>query len=140
VSTADAFGLTYQQVSNFYTYVLDKLWRKKYLLQLDKHPNRQEIFDSQIPSFWKAVQRKAEVTMRFCGFVDGTRVNVERPTDNLLQECVYNGWKHAHNILWQGFVTPNGMLMDLSHAFTGRHNDRFVFKVCHPLSPLFFIN
>jgi hypothetical protein len=143
LGTGDAFGLTEQQVSHFVNYCLRVIWKKQHLLRIDKHPNRERIFDRHIPAFFKAIQEKTGIMLKFCGFVDGTRVNVERPSDNLLQECIYNGWKHAHNILWQGFVTPNGMLTDLSHAFTGRHNDRYAFKVgafYNPSPLLFFIH
>ena len=55
------------------------------------------------------------------GFVDGTVRPIARPDEN--QRVVYNGHKRVHALKIQSFVTPNGLIANLSGPFEGRRHD-----------------
>mmetsp|Transcript_22628 Transcript_22628/g.77577 ORF Transcript_22628/g.77577 Transcript_22628/m.77577 type:complete len:624 (-) Transcript_22628:25-1896(-) len=63
-------------------------------------------------------------------FVDGVFVSCCRPSDPVVgyrsvrQRCVYNGSKRQHGLMYQGLVTPDGIIVEMWGPFQGRINDK----------------
>jgi hypothetical protein len=57
------------------------------------------------------------------GFIDGTFVEIARPSDAEAQLASYSGYKREHGIKFQAIVGPDGLAMHVSHAVPGRRND-----------------
>jgi len=59
----------------------------------------------------------------FRSIVDGLRQDVCRPSDYLLQGIAYSGYTKSHGLLYGIYVLPDGMIMALTPALSGRHCD-----------------
>jgi len=59
------------------------------------------------------------------GFIDGTFIETARPGDGQVhdQQELYNGHHHAHGVVFQGVVTPDGLISSLAGPYEGRAND-----------------
>lgn len=59
------------------------------------------------------------------GFIDDTLRRTCRPgaEDNNVQRSFYNGWKKLHALKYQSVDLPNGMICDMTKAFSGRRSD-----------------
>ena len=56
-------------------------------------------------NFSSAVAQKSGCLGNFIGFIDGTVLKIDRPTDNGLQNVVYIGHKRAHSLKFQAVTT-----------------------------------
>ena len=64
---------------------------------------------------------------RCIGFIDGTlRSNCRPSGPNELQKAVYSGYKKTHGLKFQGVIGPNGMILDLFGAVSGRRGDGYM--------------
>lgn len=59
------------------------------------------------------------------GFIDDTLRRTCRPgaENNDVQRSFYNGWKRLHAFKFQTVDLPNGMIADMTKAFSGRRSD-----------------
>jgi len=60
------------------------------------------------------------------GFIDGTLRGTSRPSQN--QQLVFNGHHWAHGLVFQAWVAPNGLTIDLSGPVRGRRHDVHLLK------------
>jgi len=61
-------------------------------------------------------------------FIDGTFIPICRPPPHL-QRAFYSGYKKKHGVHFQGCLAPNGLIIDLSGPFPGRHSDKHMLNV-----------
>jgi hypothetical protein len=45
------------------------------------------------------------------------------------QNVTYNGYYRGHGLKYQAIIAPNGLLLDLAPAVTGRHHDGYAWTV-----------
>lgn len=59
------------------------------------------------------------------GFIDDTLRETCRPggENEDVQRSFYNGWKKLHALKFQSVDLPNGMIMDMTKAYSGRRSD-----------------
>ena len=70
-----------------------------------------------------SVSHVSSTLFNWIGFVDGTVIQVSRPTDNYVQKTVYNRQKRAHALKFQVITSPDGMLLHAYGPIPGRRFD-----------------
>jgi len=65
------------------------------------------------------------------GSIDDTLRETCRPggENPNIQQAFYNGWKKLHALKYQSVDLPNGMIMDMTKAFSGRRSDLRTLRV-----------
>lgn len=82
--------------------------------------------------FAAAIYERGAYYSHIVGFIDGTMQQICRPTgEPIIQENMYNGWKHMHCNKFQAITTPDGMTMSLCGPYVGRRNDRGMLNESH---------
>ena len=60
------------------------------------------------------------------GFIDGTLRGIAKPAES--QDIYFNGHHWKHGILWQAWMSPIGLVIDLAGPMTGRRHDTHILK------------
>ena len=71
-------------------------------------------------AYAEAMSRLANSPMRCIGAIDGTSIEVRRPSRG--QQAMYSGHHGEHCFSFTGIALPDGILL-LDRAIVGRHND-----------------
>lgn len=79
-----------------------------------------------IPALSEAVNASARCLRGCWGFIDGTLVEICRPSVG--QKTMFSGHKRKHAVKFQAIVTPDGLIVHMSTAFPGRTHDVTVFR------------
>lgn len=74
--------------------------------------NRAEIFAD-------AVREKKNANANCIGFINGTNIQIARPSNNGLQNMVYHEHKRFHVLTFQGFVCPDWIILHVYRPVEG---------------------
>ena len=79
---------------------------------------------SQHCAAWAAaIHSKTHASPRCIGLLDGTFIEIPRPTGENVQRQMYNRYYRSHGIKFQSVVVPNGLLFNLHGPNAGRFSD-----------------
>lgn len=78
--------------------------------------NNAEIFSN-------ALQDKPNTIYDCIGFIGGTNIQIARPSDESLQNVLYNGHKRFHALKFQPIVCPDGILLHRYGPVEGKRHD-----------------
>lgn len=70
-----------------------------------------------------AIHLKTHASPRCIGMLDGTFIEIPKPTGDSVQRQMYNRYYRAHGIKFQSVVVPNGLLFNLHGPNAGRFPD-----------------
>lgn len=62
----------------------------------------------------KTIQNRNGALHSFIGFIDGAGIAVSCPGRYAAQQAIYNGHKRNHALKYEGFATPDGLIL---HAY-----------------------
>ena len=71
----------------------------------------------------RAIHRKTQASPRCIGMLDGTFIEIPKPTGDLVQRQMYNRYYRGHGIKFQSVVVPNGLLFNLHGPNAGKYPD-----------------
>ena len=71
----------------------------------------------------RAIHRKTQASPRFIGMLDGTFIEIPKPTGDIVQRQMYNRYYRGHGIKFQSVVVPNGLLFNLHGPNAGKYPD-----------------
>ncbi|XP_050515978.1 uncharacterized protein LOC126890879 [Diabrotica virgifera virgifera] len=111
-------------ISEISNYVNNHIYRNHgYLLRdLGNLPwlNREKL-----SAYSNSIAAKGAAVQNCWGFIDGTARPICRPTE--LQEEYYSGHKRVHCLKYQSLICPDGIIVSLLGAYSGRRHDAFIF-------------
>jgi len=73
------------------------------------------------PVYADAIRRKTGVPVDTFGYVDGTTMEHCRPTHG--QRACWDGHHRSHDLLFQGIKAPDGLTLQVSGPWEGKHHD-----------------
>jgi hypothetical protein len=76
--------------------------------------------------------------MGIIGFVDGTSHSVARPTNNRMQNVMFNGYYFTHQLLHQAVTFPDGMV--ILETAVGYHTDYTHWTACKTYQSMLTLN
>ncbi|KAI8635855.1 hypothetical protein BD408DRAFT_307764, partial [Parasitella parasitica] len=110
VDISKYFGVSECNVSRILNGISKIIIEKiKYGLEFDERQFSKENCER----FSKAIFDRGAYYSHIVGFIDVTMRQICRPTGNLVQENMYNGWKHIHCNKFQPTSTPDGITTSL---------------------------
>ncbi len=77
-------------------------------------------------AFCQAIHAKGAALANVFGFIDGTTVQICRPSQG--QEEAFSGHKRYHALKFQHVMLPNGIIGHSFGPFAGRHNDAAMYR------------
>eukprot|EP00173_Palmaria_palmata_P000299 Plantae.Rhodophyta-Palmaria_palmata.ctg11347.p1 GENE.Plantae.Rhodophyta-Palmaria_palmata.ctg11347~~Plantae.Rhodophyta-Palmaria_palmata.ctg11347.p1 ORF type:complete len:382 (-),score=35.25 Plantae.Rhodophyta-Palmaria_palmata.ctg11347:41-1102(-) len=72
--------------------------------------------------FRDSIRAKGSRVPNTIGFIDGTRLNVSRPRNSLLQWALHNS-KYGHNIAYLSVQGPDGIMIHFDGPYPGKDHD-----------------
>ena len=79
------------------------------------------LMDDMIRIFREVIQTKYPTVQHFWGSMDGVKLQIEKPGDDVVQSHFYNGWTHSHYVANLFLFTPNGCICDAYINSRGQH-------------------
>ena len=102
---------------------IDRKFHEK--LDWDRH----FLTPHRLKSYCEHIQANGEPSGVIWGFIDGTHRKICRPQPETCdQSLLYSGYKHAHTIVFQGIITPDGLLVHVKGPYEGRSSDWGIWK------------
>ena len=113
----ELFGKHAPQLSEFFWEAIE------YLLNARKHlvtEDISELFIAQRAELYaERIHEKGKALPNCVGFIDGTVLEIARPSGSLAQRVAYNGHKRKHAIKYQAVNTPDGLIQHLYGPLEG---------------------
>ena len=82
------------------------------------------MWADRAPVYADAIRRKTGVPVDTIGYVDGTTLEHCRPTHG--QRACWDGHHRSHDLLFQGIKAPDGLTLQVSGPWEGRHHDAYM--------------
>jgi hypothetical protein len=79
------------------------------------------MWADRAPVYADAIRRKTGVPVDTFGYVDGITMEHYRPTHG--QRACWDGHHRSHDLLFQGIKAPDGLTLQVSWPWEGRHHD-----------------
>jgi hypothetical protein len=118
----ETFRISKSQISTIFNVATTFLCRRfKSVLFFD----RQRLTIDKMREYATAISAYGGIDCVW-GFVDGTALEICRPTDN--QRLCYSGHKKKHCLKFQAVVTPGGLISSLCGPIVGRHGAWHMFQ------------
>lgn len=122
-STLSALSIVYGRsmtaLSNIFIYIV-KLLEHRFRHILNWDSRRIALSAAQYAS---KIAAKCPIP-NLIGFLDGTRRQHCKPIEN--QKASFNWHKWYHCSGFQGIASPDGLLIQITHAVLGAHNDQYI--------------
>ncbi|GAV09950.1 hypothetical protein RvY_19429 [Ramazzottius varieornatus] len=84
----------------------------------------QPWIDADTLELWaQAVSRKGSPYDRCVGFIDGTNIEICRPSDYATQKICYTGYKKEHDLKYTGVMAPCGIMFIMCGPEPGSFHD-----------------
>jgi hypothetical protein len=101
------FGRSESALSAMFLHTVDMIWGQwGHLINTDVE--RFHKLKSKMPMLAQAVSDAGSALPNVFGFVDGTKLDICRPTEH--QEAVYDGHHRVHDLGFHHIVLPNGII------------------------------
>ena len=88
--------------------------------------DKKRLSPIRLKTFQDKIVEKGSKLQNIVGFVDGTRLNVSRPRNSMLQWALYNA-KYGHNIAYLSVQGPDGLMMHFDGPYPGKDHDSKIF-------------
>lgn len=89
--------------------------------------DRKRISSRRLKVFQDGIRAKGSNLLNIIGFIDGTRLNVSRPRNSVLQWALHNS-KYGHNIAFLSVQGPDGIMMHFDGPYPGKDHDSKVYS------------
>lgn len=90
---------------------------------------RVDLMNERAQMYAEAIHLTGAPLDRCVGFMDGTKIQMERPGGPaVLQRAVYSGHKRFHCLVYQSITTPDGLIFHMYGPEVGRRHDITLYR------------